>query len=124
MELNEPFQLVGQMGAPFGLSSRERLLFAVVGVGQMIGARQERAEPFAIGNHSTNRDPSKTHSMITALAANHALAGSLTAGAMISQRHFKRGIGGLGSGIAEESIVEIARRQVRQPRGELENLRV
>ena len=41
--------------------------------------------------------------------------------AMIGERHLQRGVDGLAAGIGEEAVVEIARRQQRQPRRQLEH---
>src|SRR5215212_6558258 len=112
------------MGAPFRLALAESLLVAIIGMRQMIGTGEQRAEPFAVRNHATHRDAAEPDTVVAALAADHALARGFTAGAMIGKRHFERGIGSFGSGIAKERIIEITRRQIRQARGKLENLRV
>src|SRR5215217_6186911 len=112
------------MGAPFGLALAESLLVAIIGMRQMIGTGEQRAEPFAVGDHAAHRYAAETDTVIAALAADHALARGFTAGTVIGERHFERRVGSFGSGIAKKCIVEITGRQVRQARGKLENFRV
>src|SRR5215212_10234144 len=112
------------MGTPFRLALAESLLVAIISMRQMMGSGGQRAEPFAVGDHAAHRYAAETDTMIAALAADHALARSFTAGTVIGERHFERRVGSFGSGIAKECIVEITGRQIRQARGKLENFRV
>ena len=122
MQGHEAFQLVGQMAAPFRLAAGEGLFLAVVGVRQVIDTRQHGAEPLAVGDHAAHRDAAEVHAVIAALAADQAGAAGLAVGAVIGQRDLQRRVGGLGSGVAEEGVVQIAGRHGGEARGQFEHL--
>ena len=67
MKRNEPLQFVGKMCAPFRLADGEGLLLTIVSLRQMINANDHGTELFAIGNHATDRNATKSNAMITAL---------------------------------------------------------
>ena len=124
MQRDDALQLVGQMRAPFRLALGERLLLAVVGVRQVIDARQHRAERLAVVGQPADRHAAEADAVIAALAADEARALALAARVPIGQRDLERGVGGLRAGIAEEHVVEIAGRQRRDPARELEGARM
>src|SRR5271156_4985770 len=112
------------MATPFRLALGEGLMLAIVGRGQMVDAREQRPEIFAVVDHAADRDAAEADAVIAALAADQALARALSAHVVIGDGDFERRIDGLRAGIAEEHVIEIARRQFRDARGELEGLRM
>ena len=100
MQVNQPLQLVGEMDAVFRLTFGEGLLLAVVGVGEVVDAGQQRSEHFPVIDDAADRGAAKANAMIAALAADQAGAGALALGLMIGQRDLERGIGGFRSRIA------------------------
>ena len=62
--------------------------------------------------------------MIATLAADEAGAAGLALDALIGERDLQRRVGGFRTGIAEEGIVQIARRHGGKARGKLEHLGV
>ena len=124
VQVDEPGQFVGQMRAPLRLALGEGLLGAVVGRLQVVDALQHVAELLAVGDHAADRDAAEADAVIAALAADEARARALAAGLVIGERDLERGVDGLAARVGEEGIVEIARRQQRQPRCQLEHLGV
>ena len=124
VQRDDALQLVGQMRAPFRLALGERLLLAVVGVRQMIDARQHRAERLAVVGKPADRHAAEADAVIAALAADEARALALALRDPIGQRDLQRGVGGLRAGVAEEHVVEVARRQRRDPARQLEGARM
>ena len=111
------FEFIGEMRAPIGFAARKRVFFQVVGVGQMIDARQHAAVHFAIGRHAAHRYAAEAHAVIAAFAADEDSAMAFTARAVIGQCNFQRGIHGLGAGVAEEHMIQIARQHFCQTVG-------
>ena len=124
VQRHQALEIVGQMGAPLGFATGEGLFLAVIGVRQVIDAGQHGAEPLAVGDHAADRDAAEVHAMIAALAADQAGAAAFAAGALIGERDLQRGVGGFRAGVAEEGIVEVARRHGGKPGGEFEHLGV
>ena len=122
--LIEPGQLVGQVRAPLRLALGEGLLGAIVGGLQVVDARQHVAELLAVGDHAADRDAAEADAVIAALAADEAGARALALGLVVGERDLQRGVDRLGARIGEERVVEIAGRQQREPRGQLEHLGV
>jgi hypothetical protein len=122
MQRDDALELVGKVGAPVRLARREGLVGAVIGCRQVVDAGQERAEELAIGDDAADRDAAEADAVIAALAADQARARALAAHMMIGERDLERGVDRLGAGIAEEHVVEVARRQRREAAGELEGL--
>ena len=124
VQVDEPGQLVGQVRAPLGLALGEGLLGAVVGRLQMVDAGQHVAELLAVGDHAADRDAAEADAVIAALAADEAGARALALGLVVGERDLERGVDRLGARVGEERVVEIAGRQQREPRGQLEHLGV
>ena len=122
VQIDEAGQLVGQMRAPLRLALGEGLLGAVVGRLQVVDAGQHVAELLAVGDHAADRDAAEADAVIAALAADEAGARALAPGLVVGERDLQRRVDRLGAGIGEERVVEIARRQQREPRGQLEHL--
>ena len=74
VQRDDALQFVGEMRAPFRLALGERLLLAVVGVRQMIDARQHRAERLAVVGEAADRHAAEADAVIAALAADEARA--------------------------------------------------
>ena len=71
--------LVGEMRAVFRLALGEGLLLAVVGVGKMIDAGEQRAVHPAVIDDAADRSAAEADAVIAALAADQAGAGALAA---------------------------------------------
>ena len=124
MQRDDALEIVGKMRAPFGLALGEGLLLAIVGVRQVIDAGKQRAEELAVGDDAADRDAAEADAVIAALAPDQARARAFAAHIVIGERDLERGVDRLRAGIAEEHVVEIARRQRRDPARELERLRM
>ena len=123
VQVDQAFELLGEMRAIFRLALGEGLLLAVIGVRQVIDAGQQRAEHLAVVDDAADRGAAEADAVIAAFAADQAAAGALAVDLMIGQRDLERGIGGLRSGIAEEHVIEAGGREVGDAAGELEGLR-
>ena len=70
VQRDDAFEFVGEMRAPCGLALRERVVFEVVRVRQVIDRRQQRArERLAIRRDAAHRNAAEAHAVIAALAA-------------------------------------------------------
>ena len=124
MQRHDALERVGEMRAPFRLALGEGLMLAVIGRGQMVDARQERAKELAVVDHAADRNAAEAHAVIGALAADQTLTRALPAHVMIGERDLERRVAGLGAGIAIEHVIEIARREFGQARRQLERQRM
>jgi hypothetical protein len=115
---HDPLELVGQMRAPVRLAPRERLFGPVIGVRQVVDAGQERSEELAVRYDASHRDAAEADAVVAALAPDQAGPLPLAADVPVGQRDLQRRIDGLGAGIAEEYVVEVARGELGEPRGE------
>src|SRR4029079_6900669 len=88
-----------------------RLLLAVVGVRQVVDARQHRAERLAVVAKPADRHAAEADAVIAALAADEARALALALRHPVGERDLERGVGGFRSGVAEEHAVEVGGRQ-------------
>ena len=122
--VDQPFEFVGQMRAPFRLALRERLMLAVIGVRQMIDARQHGAEGLAVVAKAADRHAAEADAVIAALAPDEARALRLAARIPVGERDLHRGVDRFRSGIAEEHMIEIGRRHRRDPARQLERFRI
>ena len=121
---DDALERVGEMAAPFRLALGERLMLAVIGRRQMIDAGEQRAEELAVVDHAADRDAAEADAVIAALAADQALARALSAHVVVGERDLERRVDGFGARIAEEHVIEIARRELGDARGELERQRM
>ena len=117
-------QLVGEMRAPRGLAAAEGVVLEVVGVGQVIDARQHAAERLAVGRNAADRDAAEADAVIAALAADQHVAVPFAARAVVGEGDLQRGIDRLGARVGEEHVVEAVRRKLRDQRGGAERARV
>ncbi len=121
---DDPFERVGEMGAPFRLALGEGLMLAIVGRGQMVDAGEQRAEILAVVDHAADRNAAEADAVIAALAADEALARALAPHVVIGERDLERRVAGLRAGIAVEHVIEIARRELGYARRQLERQRM
>ena len=80
------------MRAPFGLARGEGLFFAVVGVRQMVDAGEQRAEIFAVGDNTADRDAAEADAVVAALASDQAGARAFATHMVIGERDLERGV--------------------------------
>src|SRR6202165_2749321 len=111
------------MYAVFSPALVEGLFFAVIGMGEVIDARQKGAEHLAVADDTAHRSTAEADAVISALAADQPGAGALALDLMIGQRDLERGVGGLRSGIAEENVIEPGGREIGDAARELKGLR-
>ncbi len=83
-------QLVGEMRTPGGLPAGERVLFEVVGVGEVIDGREQVAERLAVRGYATHRDAAEASAMVAALASDQPAAVPFPARTVIGQRDLER----------------------------------
>src|ERR1700735_5096591 len=76
------------------------------------------------GDDAADRNAAEADAVVAALAADQAGARRLATHIVIGERDFERRVDRLGTGIAEEHPVEIARRQRRHAAREFERLRM
>ncbi len=122
MQADDALQLVGEMRAPFRLALGEGLMLARVGRGQMVDAGEQRAEELAVVDHAADADAAEADAVIAALAPDQALARAVPRHVVEGERDLQRGVGGLRARIAEEHVVEIARRERGDARRQREGL--
>jgi hypothetical protein len=96
----------------------------VVGVRQVVDARQLRAEELAVVHHAADRDAAEAHAVVAALAADEPRARSLAANAVVGERDLERRIDGLGARVREEDVIESLGQPVDDLVGEAERRRV
>ena len=73
VQRDDALELVGEMGAPLGLALGEGLVLAVVGVGQVVDAGEQRAELLAVRHDAADRDAAEADAVVAALAADQPL---------------------------------------------------
>ena len=105
MQRDQTLDVVGEFRAVRGLAPGEGVAGKIVGMADMIDARQMRRERSAVVHHATDRHAAETDAVITALAADQTRARRLAGGTMISERDLERGVDRLGTGIGEEDAV-------------------
>ena len=124
MQRDDALERVGEMSAPFRLALGEGLMLAIVGRWQMVDAGQERTEELTVVDHAADRNAAEADAVIGALAADQARARALSSHVVIGERDLERRVAGLGAGIAIKHVIEIARRELRDARCELERQRM
>src|SRR5690242_9001084 len=124
MQRDDTLEIVGKVGAPFGLALAERLVLATVGCGQVIDTGQQRPKEFAIIDNAAHRNAAEAYAMIAAFAADEARARALAADIVERKRNLERRVDGLGAGIAEEHVIEIAGCKHGDPACQLEGFRM
>ena len=122
MQRDQALQVVGQFRAMRRQADAEGIAGDVVGVAQVVDARQQRPEHLAVGDHAAHRHAAEVDAVITALAADEAGALAFAAGAVVGQRDLQRRLHRLRAGVGEEHLVHALGRDAGQPRGEFEGL--
>src|ERR1700752_2248686 len=92
----------------------ERVALEVQGMRQVIHARKQRPEGFAIVDHAADRRASEADAVIPLLASDQSLTVSFATRAVIRQRDLERRVHRLGAGIGEEHMIEAGRSDARQ----------
>nr|GEU28076.1 hypothetical protein [Tanacetum cinerariifolium] len=124
VQRDDAFQFVGQLEAVFRFAARVRVLVQVVGVRQVVHARQHHAVRLAVAGDAAHRDAAEAHPVVAPFAADQARAASLAARAVVRERHLERGVHGLGTGVGIEHVAEAVVGVVHQLVGQLEGGRV
>src|SRR5262249_1323447 len=120
VESDDALELVGEMAAPGRLPGAEGFVLEVVGVRQMIHAVKERAEKFAIVDDSADGDAAESDAVIAALAPDQPLASALAADVVVADGSLESGVDRLRAGVGEEDMLEVARQDGGEARGQLE----
>ncbi len=76
---DEALEVIGEFGAVLGLALREGVADGIMGVAQVVGARQLREDP-AVRDDAADRDAAEADAMIAALAPDQTGAGALSDG--------------------------------------------
>ncbi len=124
MKRHKALEIIGKFDARLRLPVHEPPRGGVVGVAQMIRARQQRPKPAPVVDDAADRDAAKAHAMIAAFAADKSRSGPLPDRSLIRQGDLERAIHRLGTGVAEEDLVQSRRRQRRHATCELERHRM
>jgi len=61
VQRDQPLQIVREFGAVLGHAARERVLRQIVGMSDVIRARQQRAEGLAVAGDAADRDAAEVH---------------------------------------------------------------
>src|SRR6185437_15474224 len=122
MERHETIEFVGKMRTPFRLADRECLFLAIVGRRQMVDSGEQRTELLAVVHDPANRNAAETDAMISALAPDQPHARRIAPHIVIGERDLERGIDRFRPGIAEEHVIEVARRKRCNAARQLESL--
>ncbi|EWS64689.1 hypothetical protein Y695_02067 [Hydrogenophaga sp. T4] len=94
----------------------DRLLIVDVGVvhrvvdkTQVVHARQQgRAVHLAVGRDAAHAHTAEVDAVVAALATDEEVAMTFAPRAVVSQRHLQRGVGRLGTRVAEQHLVQVA----------------
>ena len=124
VQRRQPLQVVRQVHAPLRLTPAERLVLQVVGVADVIDARKQAAVEHTVLDDAAHRGAAEVGAVIAALAPDKAGLRALAPHVVIAERDLERGVRRLRARVGEEHMVEIARREVDQPVGELEGGRM
>src|SRR3954452_6602635 len=124
MQRYDALEIVGEMRAPIRLAFGKSLLLAIVSVRQMVDSGQQRAEQFPVVDDAADRNAAEADAVIAALATDQPGARALAAHVMIGEGDLERGVDRLRAGVAEEHVVEIARREGSDAARQFESFRM
>ncbi|MBB3825879.1 hypothetical protein FHR50_002076 [Xanthomonas arboricola] len=111
VQRDQPLQIVGQLGTVHRQSARIGVAPQIQRVAQVVGAGQQRAEPFAVVGQPADRHATEAHPVVRLLAADEAGALALAAQAVIGQHDLHRAIHCLRAGVGEEHMAQTGRGQ-------------
>ena len=120
VELHQPLEVIGEMRPPVGLPFRKGVVLDVVGMSDMVDARDQTAIELAVLDDTAHGGATEIGSVIAALAADEPGLRSLAPDIVIAQRDLERRVSRFGSGIREEDMIEVAGHQLDQTVGKLE----
>jgi len=124
MQRHESLQIVGQFGAMLGHAARVRIARQVMRMSQVVDAAQRGAEHLAVADDAAHRDAAEVDAVVTALPPDQPRARAFAARPVVGDGHLQRRVHRLRSGIGEEHLVQARRRELNEPLGQLEGLRV
>ena len=124
VQVDQPLEVVGQLGAVRGKTAREGVAADIVGVTQMIDAGKPAAERPAIVDQPPDADPAEAGAMIAALAPDQPRARPLPLRPLHRERDLQRAVYRLRPAVGEEYPVESFGHQRRQPLRQRERQRV
>ena len=116
-------EILGQLGAVLALARHEEILLDVR-VAHVRDAREPRAVLAAVVREARQRHAAEVDAVVGAIPRHEHVAPALAARLVVGERDLHRALDRLGTGVAEEDAVEVAGRQLRNARRELELLRV
>src|SRR5262245_31782512 len=106
MEGDQTLEIVGQLAAMLGLAAGEGVACQIVGVADMVDARQKCAKLLAVGDHAADRGTAEIDPVIASLAPDQPEARALAAGALIRDGDLERGFNRLRTGVGEKDMVD------------------
>lgn len=115
MQGDQPFQIVGQLRAMRGQAARVGIAFDIQRVAQMVGAGQQRAEPFAVIGQPTDGHAAEADPVVCLLAADEAGALAVAAQPVIGQHDLHRAIHRFRAGVGEEHVAQAGWGDCGQP---------
>src|SRR5437762_13900763 len=95
-----------------------------MGVRQMVDAGEQAAKELPVGNDAADGNAAESNPVIAALTTDQTLARALAFGAMIRDCDLQRCVDRFRSGIGEENVVEIARQELNDFRGQFKGERM
>ena len=124
LQRRQPLQVVRKVHAPLGLAPAEGLVLQIVGVADVIHAREQAAVEHAVLDDSADGRAAEVGAVVAPLAPDQPRLRALAPHVVIAERDLQRGIRRFRARVGEEHVVEIAGREVDQPVRELESRRV
>ena len=124
VQRHEPLQLVRQLRPVLRLALRERVPRRQMRVRQVIHPGQQRAEELAVAHDPADGNAAEIHPVIAALAPDQPGPRPLPDRPLVGDGDLQRRLHRLRAGVGEERVLHSLRRDVHQPVGQLERLRM
>ena len=124
VQRRQPLQVVRQVRAPFGLAAAEGLVLQVVGVADVIDAREQAAVEHAVLDDAAHGGAAEVGAVVAALPPDQPGLGALAPHVVVAEGDLERGVRRFRTRVGEEHVVEVAGREIDQPVRELEGGRV